>query len=162
MNAATVGSIDRYRQENITYGAIGGLTASDTPEWVAVTSGCLGCHHGYVTETRVADEPDGIPYRHPSTAAEYGVYEPINSGQTEPGHWFAGTGTGFPDGGGIPRLPFIVLDASDFASGGVVAEDNHVFCLTCHKPHGTQHSDGLRWDNDAPNKGCQQCHDTGN
>ena len=59
-------------------------------------------------------------------------------------------------------LPFIAPGASTFTSASLVAANNEVFCLTCHKAHGSENPFSLRWDYGARTAtgtaGCRQCH----
>jgi predicted CXXCH cytochrome family protein len=96
--------------------------------------------------------------RHPGTNTEWGASRPINAtgANTNPAWWVGGTF-------GTPRLPFIVNGANTFDAAGIVAPDNEVFCLTCHKAHGSTYPFALRWNYGTPGSptasdGCQQCH----
>lgn len=76
---------------------------------------------------------------------------------TDAANWVSG-GAGFT----VSRLPFTVTGAADFASASVVSTTNGVFCLSCHKAHGSENPFSLRWDYGARTAtsaaGCQQCH----
>ena len=74
-----------------------------------------------------------------------------------------GTGLGFgsavgDDIAGIPRLRF----GSPTTSNQTASSGDTVFCLSCHKAHGSQYTAGLVWpyfEGGADmNSGCQQCH----
>jgi hypothetical protein len=78
-------------------------------------------------------------------------------GGANPAHWEAGVGSGFS----TTRLRFVVSGAADFTAAAVVdARSNGVFCLTCHKAHGSDEAFGMTWPLGdgyrAP--GCDQCH----
>lgn len=88
---------------------------------------------------------------------------------TDPAHWVAGSGSGFglitgDNVEGIPRLRFQVTQATDYNTSKVVAENNQVFCGTCHLAHGGAYKYGMAWpyaeggENIDKNSGCQQCH----
>ena len=148
-----------YEQGNIGY------TAPDTKasDWREVTSICFDCHHIF-SEEGYTRNPDGVCIRHPSTDSERDVRESINRHgppQTDPEHWKNGTGTGFA----IGRVPFVVSGATDYAGTTAVVANasgttNEVFCLTCHKAHGSGYKNSLRWSENS-NLGCQQCHNKG-
>ena len=149
-----VTGLQAYEQRNIGY------TAPNTKasDWREVTSICLVCHHTFSSDGYTRNS-SGICVRHPSTDSERGIWETINrhgSPQTDLKHWKSGTGTGFE----IDRVPFIVSGANNYAAAIIVKQDNEVFCLTCHKAHGSNHNSSLRW---SPNSslGCQQCHNKG-
>ena len=144
-----------YEQKNIGYVA----PTTQTSDWREVTNICLDCHHtfsgyGY---TRLPATAGGTCILHPCTESERGVWEPINqhAGATVPTHWVNGTGIGFA----LNRLPFIVSGATNYTEATTAAQNNEVFCLTCHKAHGTDNESSLRWNYRAgSNHGCQQCH----
>jgi predicted CXXCH cytochrome family protein len=119
------------------------------------------------SDTRLPENEHGICIRHPNTESERVAWEAINkhTGGTDPAFWFAGSGDPFnPDLTPGGRLPFIVseADAADYSTAVTPAENNQVFCLSCHKPHGSLYNSAMRWDypNDS-NLGCQQCHNKG-
>ena len=111
------------------------------------TAFCTGCH-GRFHNKQTSD--DGW-IRHPSDAylpgdAQYGqytVYDPIAPVARET----------------LPATP-----SPDVIANG---ETDMVMCLSCHRPHGSEHSDLLRWDynkmiaggaGDADGTGCFVCH----
>jgi len=144
-----------YEQKNIGYAA----PTTQTSDWREVTNICLDCHHtfsGY-DYTRSPATASGTCIRHPCTESERSVWEPINkhTGSIDPTHWVNGTGIGFA----VSRLPFIVSGATNYTEATTVAQNNEVFCLTCHKAHGADNDSSLRWNYlEGSNLGCQQCH----
>jgi hypothetical protein len=171
VNPAAEG-LEVYEQENIGYSATrsGDLPPGETA-WSDVTETCAACHHGFMGywNTRSPGNSSGVCIRHPVAASignsAYNASEPIDgpSGSTDPEHWEGGSGIGF-DGSAPGRLPFIVPGAENYANAIVVdADTNEVFCLTCHKAHGTQNENSMRWNyREGSNLGCQQCHNKGN
>jgi len=120
-----------------------------------VTNICLDCHHVFSGDTYTGGQ--GARKKHPVVDTERGVYLRINDtgNNTDPTHWVDGHGEGFS----ISRLPFIVFGATDYYAATTVAEDNGVFCLSCHKAHGSEYDSSLRWDYaNGSSEGCQQCH----
>lgn len=87
-------------------------------------------------------------------------------------HWTTGTGVGFDLAGdigdttaGIPRVRFAQAGAS-YADCSAVATSNKVFCLTCHKAHGSMYDSALLWPYATSSSadvtaGCNQCHNKG-
>ncbi len=148
--------INKYNRNNIGYGAPSGDNT-----WREVTNMCVDCHHTGILFFPLNDGNTTSPYhKHPSTNSESGYYFPINraGAHTDPTNWVNGT-----NGFSIGRLPFIVSGATDFAGATTVAATNEVFCLSCHKAHGSGNAFGLRWEygSGAPeinHAGCEQCH----
>jgi predicted CXXCH cytochrome family protein len=149
-----ISGIAAYDRANIGYTA----PTTEASSWVEVTNVCLDCHHTLSGDHYTRnDVPGGTCVRHPNTDSENGAWEKINQHdppQTDPAHWVGGTGSGF----GTDRLPFIVSGATDYGEATTVAQDNEVFCLTCHKAHGSTNSFSLRWAANSNADGCQQCH----
>lgn len=99
--------------------------------------------------------------RHPSDIAIGGA-----NGHTSLSNWLSGTisdtsgfGTDIGDSvAGIPRLRYGSLSGSN----SVASSTDTVFCLSCHKAHGSTNKAGLLWPEgtDTPDglAGCQQCH----
>ncbi|RMF87861.1 MAG: hypothetical protein D6736_11940 [Nitrospinota bacterium] len=144
--------INKYSQDHVGYAA----PAAGDNTWREVTNMCSSCHHSsvfYVTTTS--------PHKkHPGTYSESGKYAPINrsGANTDPNNWVNGT-----NGFSIGRLPFLVQGATNFTEARTVAANNEVFCLSCHKAHGSGNAFGLRWEysigaGDTHKAGCQQCH----
>ena len=164
MNMAASG-LKVYERANITYVAPT-PTDPETPEWREVTNICIDCHHTLTGDgyTRDVVGSNDTCERHPVTESERGVWEPIDrdkvnhpadpdSWATDPTNWTS-AGTGFD----IPRLPFLVTGVTAYEpAGDIVAENNEVFCLSCHKAHGSANPFSLRW-SATSNSGCQQCH----
>lgn len=149
-----VAGLDVYEQENIGY------AAPDTEEsdWREVTNICLRCHHNFADDGFTRNS-EGVCFRHPSTDSERGIWEPIGgngSPKTDTEHWKTGTGPSFT----IGRVPFVVSGAVDYAEARSGSVPNEVFCLTCHKAHGSKYENALRW-SPSSSKGCQQCHNKG-
>ena len=169
VNPGIENPIDAYKSDNIGYVT----PASPVSDWREVTNVCLACHHRFSgwggqldgPDTRLPENEHGICIRHPNTESERGAWEAINkhTGGTDPAFWFAGSGDPFdlvPGG----RLPFIVSEvyATDYSTAVTPAENNQVFCLSCHKPHGSERDSAMRWDyRNGSNLGCQQCHNKG-
>lgn len=152
--------LEVYERNNIGYTA----PTTQTSTWREVSNICLDCHHtfsGYYY-TREGGSESGHPIKHPITDTERGAWEQINKhDSTDPMHWASGTGLGFA---GFDRLPFVVSGAANYAEATTAAEDNEVFCLTCHKAHGSGNRSSMRWSYRvaSSNEGCQQCHNKGN
>ena len=139
----------------------------------------MQCHRRYSgfgprtedPKTRDPDNAGGICVRHPNTESIRGAREAINQheGGSDPVHWVNGSNYGPNIGFSIDRLPFIVSgpfsgDASNnYSAATAVASNNEVFCLTCHKAHGSEYNSSMRWpyQEDGSNLGCQQCHNKG-
>ena len=145
---STAATVSAYRESNEGYQA-------------ATSAWCAECH----------DELKSTANK-PGARVHHFTDVPINGGgyPTAPGHWQAGTGSGFGTTTGdategVPRLRFQVAGATDYASARVVEPSNQVTCASCHLAHGGNHEKGLVWpyaDSGAPadaNSGCQQCHD---
>jgi hypothetical protein len=145
----------RYESACVSYGTL------DEDQLREVTSACLRCHP--TLSGAHAPAPGGGGFgRHPSYDSAGGAANDIGQGGargiTAPAHWSQGSGSGFD---GAPRVRVVVRGASDFAGGRTVsATRNGVFCLTCHKAHGSSQPFGLAWA--APGgltaTGCDQCH----
>jgi Doubled CXXCH motif (Paired_CXXCH_1) len=138
------GSIAAYSRDNVGY-------KSNYTRW------CASCHNQLASPSSAI-----LPAHfndHPNEVA-INAYSP--STHTDPSHWVTGTGDGFPTTGGIPRVPFVNATATDFNSAKTVSASNKVFCLSCHKPHGSSSQRALLWPyfEGGTNyvDGCQQCH----
>ena len=149
--------LQRYEAANVAYPAPTG------GGWVEVTNMCIDCHHTFFAPwyTDNGGGPGGFsPYhRHPGTNTESSGSYPVNrsGAHTDAANWVSGS-AGFA----VPRLPFTAPGANNFASASLVAPNNEVFCLSCHKAHGSENPFSLRWDYGARTTtgaaGCQQCH----
>lgn len=133
-------------------GNIGFYTNNNIKAW------CTDCHDALAQE--VPGSPTAHYMRHPSDIAfSFGSHADV-------ANWTAGTigadtgfGTDVGDGSaGIPRLRF----GSATGSNATPAASDTVFCLSCHKAHGSKYRSGIVWplsvagaDSTA---GCQQCH----
>ncbi len=145
----------RYETRNVSYGTL------DSDALREVSNMCVDCHHIFSGSTAIDPDGDGIHSRHPSYDSERGSPNSIAMGAvdggSDPMHWEAGTGSGFS----VPRVRFVVSGAADFgAAGAVNARNNGVFCLSCHKAHGSGEAFAMTWPlsdgYSAP--GCDQCH----
>lgn len=153
VNPAASG-LDIYHRQNVGY-------AEGISDWF-----CSVCHGlGTPYNTRSPNPPAHFE-RHPSSREDdIIVLNGIEHGDpyhTDPAHWAAGTGAGFDQG--VGRVPFAVHTATNFAQATVVAQDNEVFCLSCHKAHGSINAFGVLWPYGSggpqplSSAGCQQCH----
>lgn len=151
--------LDRYATDNVRYPA----PSSGTSTWREVTNVCIDCHHAFMDGSGAYyTKPGGMAHwgRHAGTNTESGAWRPLNApgANTTPDNWVSGT-VGFT----VPRLKFVASGAADFDAAGVVAPTNEVFCLTCHKAHGSSNPFALRWDygsatSPTRSAGCLQCH----
>lgn len=120
---------------------------------------CGTCHDQLVVNTPTT--PPAHFNLHPS---EVSIGQ--GSAHTAVNHWIAGSGEGFTGspfaGEGIPRVPYLQPQATDFTTSQQVQSTNRVFCGSCHAAHGTANTMNLRWpyvDGGANYlSGCQQCH----
>lgn len=146
----------RYEAENVSYGTL------DSPALREVSSMCIDCHHSFSGANAVDPHGTGIHVRHPSYDSERGspnsVAQGASRGSTAPAHWEAGSGSGFA---GTPRVRTVVPGATNYASArSVSAGGNGVFCLSCHRAHGSEHAFGMTFPapSGAGAPGCDQCH----
>lgn len=148
--------VHKYERAGTAYGTLG------TDELREVSSICIDCHCDFSG----AENTGGVDHytRHPSYDSERTGENRIgdgSDGSTMPWHWEDGHGLGFDDNA---RVPFLAIGASDYPSASRVdAGTNGVFCLTCHKAHGSASPSGLVWRTAGPagNTGCNQCHAIG-
>ncbi|MBU0680885.1 MAG: hypothetical protein KKD73_05620 [Proteobacteria bacterium] len=132
---AITDSTDRnvYRGTDTTYTWGAGLNATKT-----ASAFCQGCHIDFHQKMGVSN-----PWiRHPNDillpeSSEYGAYDPITDYSNE--------------------APVAYLDPAVPARAEAV-----VTCLSCHRAHGSDQPDMLRWDytNMAAGTGCYTCHTT--
>ena len=131
---------------------IGFYTNNNIKAW------CTDCHDALAQE--VPGNPSSHYMRHPSDVA-------FSSGShTDVSNWAAGGagpdtgfGTDVGDGAaGIPRLRF----GSSTGSPVTTSPSDTVFCLSCHKAHGSKYKSGMVWPLSVTGadstSGCQQCH----
>lgn len=151
--------LEVYEQSSIGYTT----PDTETSDWREVTNICFDCHHTFATDGYTRNS-SGMCIRHPSTDSERGIWEAINKNgppKTDPVHWGNGNGIGFA----VDRVPFAVSAATDYVGATALATKgskitNEVFCLTCHKAHGSRYKNSIRWPENS-NLGCQQCHNKG-
>jgi len=155
-NPPGITDLSKYERANTAYGTSGDVTMRE------VTNICIDCHHVFSGPQYTDSDGDGIHERHPTYDSERGqpntIAQGAARGTTNPAHWEAGTGQGFD---GTQRVPFVNGGAVDYAAATVVdANTNGVFCLSCHKAHGSANAFSLVWDINGgiDNKGCDQCH----
>lgn len=117
----------------INWGGGTGITAGHS-----ISAFCLGCHAGYHKEMGVASHW----LRHPNdillpTTGEYEAYDPTNNYSNE-----------------VP-VAYLNIDAPS-------RDEAVVTCLSCHRAHGSDQPDMLRWDyaNMPAGTGCYTCHST--
>ena len=146
----------RYESRHVSFGTL----ASDALR--EVTSMCYDCHHGFSGAARVDPSGNGIHVRHPSYDSEHGsmgtLASGLGDGGSRPEHWRAGVGSGFE----TDRVRWVVTGATNHAAGNVVdPAKNGVFCLSCHRAHGSAVAFGLAWQvgpRGTTATGCDQCH----
>lgn len=149
--------MNRYDKSNVGYLA----PAAGDGSYREVTNICIDCHHSFMDDSaHYYTQINGKWVKHPGTNSEWGAYAPINrtGANTDPTNWTNG-----PSSGGIgftvPRVPFLVTGATDFATATTVAANNEIFCLSCHKAHGSDQAFSNIWNYGGANPaGCQQCH----
>jgi hypothetical protein len=146
----------RYETDNL------GFPAPVSNEYREVSNMCKDCHHVMSGQMYVDVDDNGIHEKHPSYDSEYGsngtntIAQGDTKGSTSSAHWVAGTGGGFLV---TPRVKYLARGATDFATSRTVAASNGVFCLSCHKAHGSDRSFALTWNpGGGGGEGCDQCH----
>jgi hypothetical protein len=156
VDPAAVG-MRRYEAARVSYGSL------DSDELREASRLCVDCHDRISGARAVDPDGDGRHERHPSYDSEGGATNTIAQGDaretTAAAHWAQGYGSGFE---GTTRARVVVRGATDYAGGRVVdARRNGVFCLTCHKAHGSSEPFGLVWPagRGVTAVGCDQCHD---
>ncbi len=140
---ASTGQVrDHYKASNVGF--------ADTAN---IVSWCVGCHTN-ITSSATTKHPQSVAV---SAISDAGA------------HWTGGTGVGFGttvgDGtAGIPRVRFGQTGAS-YAAVTTAAATNQVFCLTCHKGHGSKYDSTLVWPHYEggadQTSACGQCHNKG-
>ncbi len=123
---------------------------------------CVDCHHDLSGTHGLGPGGAGRYRRHPSYDSERGsivtIAQGAARGATVPAHWEGGRGSGFRY---ARRVRVVVRGATGYADGrGVSAADDGVFCLSCHKAHGSDQPHGLVWParDGLSATGCDQCH----
>jgi hypothetical protein len=144
----------KYERANVAYAYVAGQARE-------VTNMCIDCHHTFFGDSGGwYTNPDGDDHwnRHPNFNSEWGSVQAISGLSADPQHWTDGTGSGFD---GAPRVPFVGIGATDFVSAMTVdPATNGVFCLSCHKAHGSDNAFAMTFDPQVvpKAKGCDQCH----
>jgi hypothetical protein len=148
--------MNKYDASHVSYGT------GNSNALREVTNMCTDCHHVFSGNSYTDPDGNGIHSKHPTYDSERGAPNHISQGDikgtTDGAHWNDGTGAGFV---GTARLRFVKGDAADYTNSLTVdAATNGVFCLSCHKAHGSDYAFGLRWDPSSgpAGKGCEQCH----
>ena len=139
------GGADDYDLSDTSYGKIdpaGG--ASGFSQW------CITCHDNYDGVSALTD--DWLVHPVDEDYAEDVGTEDMADFTTS----YLAAATDLP-------LQDVAAGSSANAGPRGDADDDEVFCLTCHKAHGSAYEDGLRWDNSpgatiADDVGCQACH----
>lgn len=147
-NPPTVnGSAIAYSRDNIGYAK--GMSA-----W------CSSCH-----DQLSLNSPAASPAHFNSHPSDLSLDAFSTSTHADPAHWISGTGEGFDASAALSatsRLPFQTPGATDFTSSTKVQSKNEVFCLSCHKAHGSNNRRNLTWpyleSSGSSLAGCQQCH----
>ncbi|MBI5835681.1 MAG: cytochrome c3 family protein [Candidatus Eisenbacteria bacterium] len=153
-NPAATG-MSRYEESNVSFGTLGSVQLREASNM------CLDCHHSFSGASNVG-HPGGDGFvRHPSYESERGSTNSVGqgaaTGRTQPAHWVDGVGSGFASQG---RVRFVQPGAADYAASRAVSPQNGVFCLSCHRAHGSEQPFGLVWEarkGSGPD-GCDQCH----
>lgn len=147
--------LERYERTHVAYGS------AASPRLLEPSVLCLGCHSELAESASSNRGPVGRHAMHPSYDSERSAPHHIAEGgprrTTDAVYWEAGLGAAFDVG----RVPFVTTGARDFASASAVdAERNGVFCLSCHKAHGSDNAFGLVWAQGRATQrsGCDQCH----
>jgi len=146
----------RYEADRVSFGTL------DDDALREVSSMCADCHHDHSGALGVIADACGGYRRHPAYDSERGSPNTIAQGEacgaTAPEHWERGCGSGFD---GTRRVRVVVRGATSYAAGrDVRARTCGVFCLSCHKAHGSCQPFGLVWPAQAglTATGCDQCH----
>ena len=149
--------LTKYEAANVSYGTLDSVLLRE------VTNICVDCHHVFTggTYNNPTNGPNHV--RHPSYESERNdpntILQGLDSGKTDPEHWNLGEGSGFVD---AERVRFVVPGATSYLEALTVdAGANGVFCLSCHKAHGSDQSFGLIWRGPPTGLnrvGCDQCH----
>jgi predicted CXXCH cytochrome family protein len=137
---------NKYQGVTYSYWGIPGDSLDITH---SMTGYCQGCHLRFHSAMNFGGSMVSPWFKHPSDAAlpttgEYSAYDPVTNYNT--------------------RIPVAWVNPETPAAGEAV-----VMCLTCHRAHGSQYPNMLRWDyknwppGDPLNPpGCIVCHSTKN
>jgi hypothetical protein len=137
-----------YDSGNLSYFAQNNLSA-----W------CANCHNQLSQNTAGASPAHFKGHPSDVEIGSAGAHTDISNWQSG----LQGTTTGFGASvgdatAGIPRLPY----GSATGSNTATASTDTVFCLSCHKAHGSKYKNALLWpyaEGGADSfSGCQQCH----
>ncbi|MHB9035816.1 MAG: hypothetical protein ACYC64_04055 [Armatimonadota bacterium] len=144
----TATGLDRYRRSNIGY-------VRNIGDKLCIRCHEFGGQNSFPTT-------NGRYHRHPSSSVATLVK--MYSSSVDAQHWIEGMGSGFTvKGEDVPRVPFAMSTAANYRTATTVSSDNEVFCLSCHKAHGSVHAFGTLWpygtgDGLTGASGCNQCH----
>lgn len=148
----------RYESASVSYGTL------DSDELREASSLCADCHTHFSGAQNVDPDGDGRCNRHPSYDSEHGSPNLVGQGDargtTDGAHWEHGLGSGFD---GTTRVRVVVRGATRYADArSASARRDGVFCLSCHKAHGSNEPFGLVWPagRGVTSVGCDQCHNT--
>ncbi|NTV15546.1 MAG: hypothetical protein HGA96_16740 [Desulfobulbaceae bacterium] len=143
---------------------------SDLNEYTTISSMCYGCHNRF----HAMGVPDG------NHATDNGGDDNTDDTPSVQGGnpWMRHpTGVRIPNGGEYANLlsgttpynPTIPVTRVDGETSPVLVPGDQVFCLSCHRAHGSQYDDALRFDYSTMNahsyaggntEGCFYCHNT--
>lgn len=150
--------LERYESDNVAFGTL------DSEQLREASAVCVDCHHAMSGAMHVDPNHDGLHEMHPTYDSEHGATNVIrqgaSKGTSDPGHWERGAGSGFV---GAERVRIVTRGADSYARARVVnAATNGVFCLSCHRAHGSDQPFGLVWTaaRGSGPAGCDQCHGT--
>lgn len=145
----------KYERANTRFGTLNSIMLREP------TTLCIDCHHVFSGRFYTDRNNNGIHERHPSYDSERSGRTHINDGlargHTDPAHWTAGIGSGFD----VARVRFVVDGATTYAAAGDINPVTAgVFCLSCHKAHGSDQAFAMAWtlDNPPDATACDQCH----
>ncbi len=137
-----------YKGTNVTTYTSDGTSLTNYKTITAFCSGCHSIFHGPVRNTDDGMGSSGAWIRHPTdvtlpTTGEYAAYDPVTNYSAE--------------------APVAWINPSSPARSEAV-----VMCLSCHRAHGSDQADMLRWDYSAMvlcsgrTDGCFTCHTSKN
>ncbi len=141
------GAVAAYERGNVAY-------VSNYSGW------CVSCH-----DLLAANNQSTIPAHFSGHPSDVSLNSFSPAPHTDPTRWRLGDGQGFVgpnDPEGISRVPFLNPQGVDIATARTASESSQVFCLSCHKAHGSSHQKSILWPlfEGGPGfiAGCQQCH----